>query len=132
MGESAAEVVGGDLFAGDALAQRIHGRILDVLGPLSDVETRVSASQVAYRHGRTFAIVWRPGRYLQSDVPLVLSLVLREPLSSPRVKEAVNVARDAWMHHLELRSPRDVDQELTGWIRTAWDAADRRIRREQS
>ena len=93
------------------------------LGELIDLETRVSASQIAYRHGRTFAIVWRPGRYVHSDVPLVLSLVLREPLSSTRVKEVVNVARDAWMHHLELRSVDEVDDEVRGWLKKAWDGA---------
>ncbi|HWJ08244.1 MAG TPA: DUF5655 domain-containing protein [Nocardioides sp.] len=109
MTERAMDVAERDFFEGDPVGREIHGRILDALGDLSDLRTKVSASQIAYRHGRTFAIVWRPDRYLPSEVPLVLSLVLPEPLGSPRPKEIVRVARDACMHHLELRSADEVD-----------------------
>lgn len=119
-----------ELFARDPEALRIHERIGEVLGELTDLETRVNASQIAYRHGRTFALVWPPGRYVRSDVPLVLSLVLREPLESARVKETVKVARDAWMHHLEIRSVDEVDDEVRAWIRQAWESADRRVRQD--
>lgn len=117
-----------DFFDGDPVAWQIQLRILDAFEDLADIETRESASQLAFRHGRTFAIVWRPGRDQDSDVPLVLSLVQREPLGSPRFKEVVKVAGDTWMHHLELRSAADVDDELRAWIRLAWAGADRRVR----
>lgn len=117
-----------DFFEGDPVAWQIQLRILRAFEDLTDLEVRESASQIAYRHGRTFAIVWRPGRYLHSDVPLVLSLVLREPMDSPRIKEVVKVAGETWMHHLELRSASEVDDELRSWIRLAWEGADRRVR----
>ncbi|QSR26368.1 hypothetical protein CFH99_12105 [Nocardioides aromaticivorans] len=122
------EAAADDFFDGDPAAWQIQLRILRAFEDLTDLEVRESASQVAYRHGRTFAIVWRPGSHLHSDVPLVLSLVLREPMGSPRFKEVVKVAGDTWMHHLDLRSAAEVDDELQGWIRLAWAGADRRVR----
>lgn len=124
MSEAAAD----EFFEGDPVAWQIQLRILRAFEDLTDLEVRESVSQIAYRHGRTFAIVWRPGRYLHSDVPLVLSLVLQEPLASPRFKEVVKVAGNTWMHHLELRSAAEVDDELRAWIRLAWTGADRRVR----
>ena len=117
-----------DFFEGDPVAWQIQLRILGAFQDLADIETHESASQIAFRHGRTFAIVWRPGRYLRSGVPRVLSLVMREQLGSPRFKEVVKVAGDTWMHHLELRSAAEVDDEVRGWIRLAWLGADRRVR----
>lgn len=109
-------------FAGDPLACRIHERV--VAEVMADgVEARVSRSQIAYRRGRTFALVWRPGRYVRSDVPLVLSLPLRERLDSPRFKQVVQVAAHTWMHHLELRDPDEVDAEVCSWIRLAREQA---------
>lgn len=109
-------------FAGDPVACRIHDRLVPEI-MAAGVEARVSRSQVAYRRGRTFALVWRPGRYVRSDVPLVLSLPLRERLDSPRFKQVVQVAPRTWMHHLELRDPDEVDDEVRSWIRLARDQA---------
>ena len=115
-----------DFFEGDRTALRIHARLLSELTAVGGVEVRVSRSQVAYRRGRTFAIEWRPGRYLRSDVPLVLSLPLRERLDSARFKQVVQVPGGTWMHHLELRAPAEVDDEVRGWIRQARDQAQER------
>lgn len=117
-----------DFFDGDPTARRIHENLVGELTGVDGVESRTSPSQIAYRLGRTFAIVWRPGRYLRSDVPLVLSLALREPLDSTRFKEVVQVARNSWMHHLELRSAAEVDDEVRGWIRLAREQAQERRR----
>lgn len=115
-----------EFFEGDPTARRIHDRLFTELTAVEGVEVRVGRSQVAYRLGRTFAIEWRPGRYLRTDVPLVLSLPLLERLKSPRFKQVVPVARNCWMHHLELCSPAEVDDEVEGWIGLARDQAQER------
>ncbi|WGX95099.1 DUF5655 domain-containing protein [Nocardioides sp. L-11A] len=115
-------------FEGDRTARRIHDRLYPELTAVDGVEVRVSRSQVAYRLGRTFAIEWRPSRSLRSDVPLVLSLPLRERLASPRFKQVVQVAPGSWMHHLELRSPAEADDEVERWIGLARDQAQDRRR----
>ncbi|VXC23068.1 hypothetical protein ARTHRO9AX_220294 [Arthrobacter sp. 9AX] len=54
------------------------------LGP---VEVRVTKSQVSFRRRRGFAYVWRPGAYVRSAVPVVLSLALPCEEASPLFKE---------------------------------------------
>ena len=63
---------------GGWLGRSFRDRAVRALGP---VEVRVSRSQVAFRRRRGFAYVWRPGRYVRSAVPAVLSVVLpaRDP-----------------------------------------------------
>ena len=72
---------------------------------------------------RGFACVWRPGRYIHSDVPAVLSLALPVELHDERFKQVVHPAAYVWMHHLELASAADVDDQVRCWLRQAFDAA---------
>ncbi|GAA0811030.1 DUF5655 domain-containing protein [Spirilliplanes yamanashiensis] len=90
-----------------------------------DVTVRVSKSQVAFRRRRGFAFLWLPGQYLAKPAAdIVLSIALRRRLRSDRFKEIVHPAAGTWMHHLEIHSVRDVDDEVAGWLReAAGDAA---------
>jgi len=97
--------------------------VTDVVEALGEHEVRVSRSQVAFRRRRGFAYVWRPGRYVRSDVPAVLSLALDHELRDDRFKEVVHLSVRGWMHHLELASPAEVDHQVRGWLRLAYDAA---------
>ena len=90
---------------------------------IAEVQVRVSKSQIAFRRRRGFAYVWRPAQYIDSDVPAVLSIALGRQLHSSRFKEVVQPSAKVWMHHLELREPAQVDQEVKSWLREAYDAA---------
>ncbi|MBO0981834.1 hypothetical protein IPV10_14880 [Microbacterium sp. SD291] len=87
---------------------------------MDGVVVQVSRSQVAFRARRSFAFAWRPGAYVKSDVPVVLSLALPERVDSARFKEIVNPSPTTWMHHVELRLVKDVDRELLGWAEQAY------------
>jgi hypothetical protein len=67
--------------------------------------------------------VWRPGQYLTSDVPAVLTVALDHPVESSRFKQVAHPTAKVWMHHLELRDPREVDDEVRGWLSEAWRMA---------
>lgn len=56
-------------------------------------------------------------------MPTVLSIVLARNLSSPRFKEIAHPSSDVWMHHIEMREPDQVDDEVTGWLREAYESA---------
>ncbi|SFN54647.1 DUF5655 domain-containing protein [Mycetocola miduiensis] len=84
------------------------------------IEAHVSKSQVAFRAGRAFAFAWRPGMYVNSDVPVVASFALGRELSSQRIKEVAHTSTKQWMHHVELRAVADVDDELIRWIEEAY------------
>ncbi|MBJ7357210.1 DUF5655 domain-containing protein [Nocardioides sp.] len=112
-----------DLFAGFPDSLQTYRVVAGVVAGLGRTTTVVSKSQVAFRRRRGFAYVWRPGQYVSSDVPAVLSIALPHEVRSTRWKEVVHPSARTWMHHLELRSAADVDDEVRGWLREAYAAA---------
>lgn len=87
------------------------------------VEVRVTKSQVSFRRRRGFAYLWRPGAYVRSVVPIVLSLALPYEEASPRFKEIAHPSPGVWMHHLELLDSGQLDGEVAEWMRRAYQAA---------
>ena len=121
-----------EFFAGSplglAVLQRVRGALADTH---DDVTERVGRSQVALRRRRGFAFLWRPGQYLtRPAAEVVLSLALPRRLDSARFKEVVHPAATTWMHHLELHSADDVDEEVAGWLQEAAEAAGTPSRRK--
>jgi hypothetical protein len=97
--------------------------VTDVIDGLGEAEVRVSKSQIAFRVRRGFAYVWRPGRYVDNDVPrrAVDPLTRRGQIQD--FKPVVHRSPKVWMHHLEIRNPDQVDDEVARWLRDAYDAA---------
>ena len=118
-----AVIAGEEFFADDEQAAAIYRAIARSLAALEGVRVVVSKSQVAFRARRGFAYAWAPGRYVRSDVPLVLSIPLRERLTSSRFKEVAHPSESTWMHHVELLLVEDVDGELIGWVKRAYEEA---------
>ena len=116
-------IAGEDFFASDEKAISIYRALARSIVGLDGVEVVVSKSQVAFRARRGFAYAWAPKRYVKSDVPLVVSIALREELRSSRFKEVVHPSPSTWMHHLELRLAKQVDREVIAWIRRAYEEA---------
>jgi Domain of unknown function (DUF5655) len=88
------------------------------------VSMAVTKSQIAFRRKRAFAWAWIPDRYLRGQhAPLVLSFAFRYRDSSPRWKQIVEPSRGRFMHHVELNSPAELDQEVTQWLWEAWAEA---------
>jgi hypothetical protein len=113
-----------EFFAGSPLGSAVHDRVTAVLDGVGGAEVRVSASQVAFRRRRGFAWLWLPGRYLRDPAAeVVLSVSLGRADPSPRWKEVAHPSRLHWVHHLELRDPAEVDDEVAGWLREAAERA---------
>ena len=104
------------------LSPRTHSD--PMLEDLGGCDVRVSKSQVAFRRRRGFAYLWLPGQYLTHPAAeVVLSIPLGRHDGSPRWKEVAHPSPTAWMHHLEVRSPGELDDEVAAWLREAWSAA---------
>jgi hypothetical protein len=89
-------------------------------------EVRTTRSQVAFRWRRGFAYLWFPPFWVAgraADVVVVLSIALDRPLESPRFKQIAHPAPKTWMHHLEVRSLEDLDDEVREWLQEAYVAA---------
>jgi hypothetical protein len=114
-----------DAFFGNrAGATAIFKKVEEVIANFGEHELRVGKSQVVFRRRRGFAYIWLPDMYLRGPNPeAVLSIALPYELMSARFKEVVNPAPSTWMHHLEMRSPDELDDEAIGWLRQAYDEA---------
>lgn len=110
-------------FAGAPDGLRLYRAAERMAAQLGPQEVRVGNSQVSFRRRRGYAYLWRPGMYVDSTVPLVLSLALPRKLASPRFKQVVHPAPRTWMHHLELTDGTQLDAEVRGWMLEAYEAA---------
>ncbi|MDP2292554.1 MAG: DUF5655 domain-containing protein [Actinomycetota bacterium] len=113
-----------DLLDGHDVATSVYERVHARLAELGTFETRTSKSQIAFRRSRGFAYLWLPGQYLKKPgADVVLSIVLGRYERSQRFKEVVHPSSRHWMHHLEVRSPDEIDVEVVEWLREAMDDA---------
>jgi len=112
-----------ELFDGYPDSLAICRRVEHVVSALGEVSVAVTKSQVSFRRRKAFAFVWRPGQYLSSAVPAVLSISLRHEIASDRFKEIAHPAKTVWMHHLELRAVCEVDDQVCGWLTDAYETA---------
>ncbi len=113
----------GEFFAGSPVGAAVFGWTSGVVAGLGPAVVRLTRTQVAFRHRIGFAWLWLPGTWLtHPDAQVVLSLGLRQHLSSPRWKQVVEPHPGRWMHHLEVRDPRELDDEVAGWVAAAYDA----------
>lgn len=80
-----------ELFQGFPEGAAILHAVQEAVSTLSETTMKATKSQVAFRR-RGFAYVWRPGQYINSDVPAVLSIALPRELRSDRIKELGGLA----------------------------------------
>jgi hypothetical protein len=112
-----------DFFDGFPGGLAVFRAVERAVGDLGAADVSVMRSQIRFRRRAIFAYVWRPGRYVHSAVPAVLSIALPHEIVSPRIKEVVHPSARTWMHHVELRAPGEVDDEVRRWLAEAYAAA---------
>lgn len=110
-------------FDSSPLGLALFRAVAEAIASLGEAGVRVTKSQIAFRRRKGFAYVWRPDRYLTSDVPAVLSIALPDEVKSPRFKQVAHPAPRVWMHHLELRDTAEIDDEVRGWLAAAFAQA---------
>ena len=108
------------LFEGVPDGLALYLAVADVVAAVGEAEVRVTKSQIAFRRRKGFAYVWRPGQYVKSEVPAVLSIVLPRQVASDRFKEVAHPSAKVWMHHLELSDPAEIDDEVRAWLTQAY------------
>jgi hypothetical protein len=113
-----------EVFNGSPLGLELLHEVEHMLAAYPPSTMKATKSQVSFRGRRGFAYMWWPARYIRSDVPAVLSIALPRRIDSGRFKEVVNPTHGVWMHHLDLRSTADLDDEVAGWLGEARREAD--------
>ncbi|MFC9980815.1 DUF5655 domain-containing protein [Gordonia sp. NPDC127522] len=113
-----------DFFSGSPTGLAIFLAITKAVRAVGeDVTIRITKSQIAFRRRSGFAYVWRPGRYLRSEVPAVLSIPLHRCVNSARFKEVAHPSPGIWMHHIEMHTDTEVNSEVRDWLSEAYDDA---------
>ncbi len=112
-------------FTGFAESRELFDALRPVVDDAGPNEIRITKSQIAFRRRIAYAWAWVPARYLgrKGLAPLVLSVDLRRRDASRRWKQVVEPVHGRFIHHLELRSPEQLDDELSAWVREAWETA---------
>ena len=111
-------------FAGYDASRELFDRLCRMVDSIGSADLEVTKSQIAFRRRKAFAWAWVPDRYLHGGhAPLVLTLALRRRDPSPHWKEIVEPRPGRFTHHLELHALTDIDDEVLGWLRSAWEAA---------
>ncbi len=109
-----------DLFAGFPECLAICRGVEQAVSRIGQVSVSVTKSQVAFRRRKGFAYVWRPGQYVHSEVPAVLSVALPHEVRCHRFKEVVHPSANVWMHHIELHAASQIDDQVRGWLEEAY------------
>lgn len=99
-----------------ALYQALFLR-LDAAFPAARV--KVQKSQISFYSPRLFAMVSLPRRKGDPGIVVSFGLGRREP--SPRVGVSVEAYPGRWTHHVPVAAEGELDGELLGWLREAWD-----------
>ena len=87
---------------------------------------RVQKTQITFSNRHVFACVSYARVKKKKDLPpvyFVLTLGLPAPLDTPRAAVQTEPYPGRWTHHFVLCSPDELDGELMGWIRQAYDFA---------
>ena len=110
-------------FDGFPVGLRLFEEVERAVEALGEATVRVTKSEIAFRRRTGFAFVWRPGQYVNSEVPAVLSIALAREVASGRIKSVAHPSAKVWMHHIELSQPRDIDDQVREWHQEAYEGA---------
>lgn len=90
-----------------------------------DASVKVQKSQISFYHKHLFAAASLPVRRKKAwpEMCLVVTIGLARPLESPRAAVKVEPYPGRWTNHVLISRPEEVDGELLGWLREAYDFA---------
>ena len=113
-----------DFFGDQVTSRQLFSALMDMVNDIGPTEQRITKSQIALHVKRPFAWVWMPGRYLRGRIaPLVLTISFPKRDPSPLWKEIVEPTPGRFIHHLEVYSADDLDQQVREWLSAAMAAA---------
>ena len=90
-----------------------------------DALVKVQKSQISFYHKHLFAAASLPVRRKKDwpEMCLVVTVGLARPLESPRAAVKVEPYPGRWTNHVLISRTEEIDGELLGWLREAYDFA---------
>ena len=91
-----------------------------------DASVRVQKSQISFYGRHLFGAASLPVRRKKSwpEHCIVVTVGLSHRLDSPRVAVATEPYPGRWTHHILISDEVQIDGELLGWLREAWEFAE--------
>ena len=92
----------------------------------SEASVRVQESQISFYGRHLFSAASLPVRRKKSwpEHCIVVTIGLSHQLESPRVAVAVEPYPGRWTHHVLISDEEQIDSELLGWLREAYEFAE--------
>lgn len=107
--------VAGHFTKRDPVVATIYKRLLDKARSFGPVEEDSKKTSIHLVRSTAFAGIATQKR------AVILTLRLTHDLKSPRVRHHEQASAKRWHLEIKLEEPSDVDAELTGWLREAYD-----------
>ena len=86
---------------------------------------KVSKTQISWGNPLQFAVLSQPRRAAQRRIgALLATLGLGHRVEHPHILQAVEPYPGRWTHHVLVTEADQIDEELMGWLREAWDFAE--------
>ncbi len=108
------------------LYERLEGEIARLF-PDTKIEAR--KTQISFKNRHLFAcasfLPVRP-RAERPDPYLTVTFGLGRPVCAPRIAASTEAAPNRWTHHVLVGSPEEIDKELLGWLREAYEFAEKK------
>ena len=103
-------------FAGrEPAIRKIYDRLLLVSGKLGPVREDPKKTSIHLVNKTAFAgVVTRKNA-------IILTLKSDREIASPRIHKSQQTSASRFHHEVRLTSPADVDAELTGWLKAAYE-----------
>lgn len=102
-------------FAGHDAAHALFHRVIAAVAPAGPFELTATKSRVSLTARTRF--VWC--HEANDDGSIWLGFLLPRRVESPRLRSGAAGGR--WSHHVKVSSPADLDGELVGWLREAYE-----------
>ena len=103
------------------LYEQLLELVRQTVGPFS---IRVQKTQITWSNRYVFACISfakvRPAK-LRPQTYLVVTFGLDHRVESPRIDIATEPYPHRWTHHVLISAPEEIDGELIGWVREAYD-----------
>ncbi len=97
----------------DATTKAVYDALLDRVEASGEHGVEIERTSVHFTRGRAFLGVH------PQEGGLLLDLVTRDPLDSPRVRRHEQVSGNGWHNEVLVTARDQLDDELGGWIEQA-------------
>lgn len=97
-------------------ATALWSRLVEVMSTIGPFELHATKSRISFMVRVRFA-----GVSALSDRGMSLTFWLKEHITSPRFAKVEHVGRRDWIYRVRIATPEELDDEITEWLRRAYD-----------